>query len=157
MWLNLFATLIFMLPRRGNQFCSGLRQTGFNLFYSGVAYIVLSLKWEWYPASHSGFCVMRTNLSHDTDWRGVSTNANHFFFFAPSFPHFFAFTLLVLKMNKKRWLIIEDSISFLFFFEWIRTNIVSLPVVLQVVARQGSLFIQYQCLEGNHRQQKLTK
>lgn len=114
MWLNLFATLIFMLPRRGNQFCSGLRQTGFNLFYSGVAYIVLSLKWEWYPASHSGFCVMRTNLSHDTDWGGGSTNANHFFFFPPSFPYFFAFTLLVLKMNKKRWLI-EDSISFLIF------------------------------------------
>lgn len=50
MWLNLFATLIFMLPRRGNQFYSGLRikknKTGFNLFYSRVAYIVLSLKWE---------------------------------------------------------------------------------------------------------------
>lgn len=120
MWLNLFATLIFMLPRRGNQFCSRLRQTGFNLFYSGVAYIVLSLKWEWYPVSHSGFCVMRTNLSHDTHWAGGSTNANHFFFFFPSFSYFFAFTLLVLKMNKK--VVNNRRFYFSFGFSWMNQN-----------------------------------
>ena len=50
LWIAPSKSVIFLLSGK----------SGFNLFYSSMVYIDLSLKWEYYPASHRGFCVMRT-------------------------------------------------------------------------------------------------
>lgn len=68
MWLNLFASLIFILCWRRNQFCSGLRQTGFNSFYSSMVYIAFVSKMGIISGLPQWILCNEGNLSHDTDW-----------------------------------------------------------------------------------------